>query len=239
VRSTTASAAAPRPLTAEQVQSLVKQVREAPGGARLNAAQVSGVSAALSFPNQRLAQASSGLNGEPRAVTLHPGGGATIRFNGGELYLGPQGQILGDPPTVSRQPPAAANSGAFAATLAAVAANFALAALLIVAGILVLRPVSGPPRGRRLHTAWAVMKIVSSLAAAAALYWMLDSFLDAAAALPGGGSFAGAPARRAARWARAAYYPAVVGAALGCVYPVVVLIAFGTRAIREHYRPAE
>jgi hypothetical protein len=238
VRSTTASSAAPKPLTAEQVQSVVKQVRDAPNGARLNAAQVSGVSAALSFPNQRLAQASSGLNKEPRAVTIHPAGGATVRFGGGELYLSLQGQILSEPPGVSRQPAAGANAAALAATLAAVAGNFALAILLVVAGVFVLRATPARPRGRRLLTAWAVLKIPLALAASAGVYWMLSSFLKTMTTLPAGLVFGRTPVDRANGWAHAAYWPAILGTALGSLYPIVVLVAFRTRAIRDFYRQA-
>ena len=236
VRSTTASAAAPKPLTAEQVQVVVKQVREKPGGARLNAAQVSGVAAALSFPNQRLAQASSGLNPEPRAVTIHPAGGATVRFNGGELYLSPQGQILSDSPEASRKPVAAASAAALTVILVTVAANLGLAIVLVVAGVLVLRATPGRPRGRRLHTVWAVVKIPSALAASAGVYWLLDHFLKTTATLPAGSSYASATIARATGWAQAAYWPAIILTAIGCLYPIVVLAVFRTRYIRDFYR---
>jgi len=41
---------------------------------------------------------------------------------------------------------------------------------------------------------------------------------------------------RATRWAHAAYWPAVVAPALGCVYALAVLVAFRTPAIRDFYR---
>jgi len=236
VRSTTASSAPLKALTAEQVQSVVKQVREAPGGAKLNAAQLSGLSAALSFTNQRLAQASSGLNKEPRGITIHPGGGATVRFGGGELYLSVSGQILSEPPDVSRKPVAGANVPALVAILIAVAANLGLAILLIVAGVLVLRATAARPRGRRPHTVWAVIKIPLALAASACLYWMLNSFLRTSATLPAGLVFGNPAVARATRWAHAAYWPAVVAPALGCVYALAVLVAFRTPAIRDFYR---
>jgi hypothetical protein len=236
VRSTTASAAPLKALSADQVQSVVKQVREAPGGSRLNAAQVSGVAAALSFQNQRLAQASSGLNKEPRGVTINPGGGATVRFGGGELYLSASGQILSEPPNVSRTTVAGANAAALAALLVSVAGNLGLAIVLIVAGVLILRATPARPRGRRPHTVWAAIKIPLAIAVSVCLYWMSNSFLRTAATLPPGLAFGNPAVARATRWANAAYWPAVIAPALGCVYAVVVLVAFRTPAIRDFYR---
>ena len=201
VRSTTPSASAPKPLTSEQVQALVKQVGAAPEGGRLNAAQVSGLTAALGFPNQRLAQASAGLSTEPRAVTIHPGGGATVRFTGGELYLGPQGQILSESPATSRERASAANPVALTVAIVAAGASVLLAIFLIVAGAFVFRDAPGRSRGRRLHRIWAAVKIPVALAAALGLWWMFASFLDAAAVLPRGA------VGRMSRWVRAAQWP--------------------------------
>jgi amino acid transporter len=128
---------------------------------------------------------------------------------------------------------------ALISVLVVVAANLGLAVVLIVAGVLVLRATAVRPRGRRPHTVWAVIKIPLALAASACLYWMLNSFLRTSATLPPGLVFGNPAVARATRWAHAAYWPTVLAPALGCVYAIVVLVAFRTPAIRDFYRRSD
>ena len=240
VRSTAAWSSAPRPLTPEQVQAVVKQVQAAPGGAGLNPAQLSGLSAVLALPNQRLAQASAGLNTEPRSVKTFPGGGATVTFGGGALHLGPRGQILNEAPTVASVRPPAANAAALSMVLVGAVAGAALAVLLLVAGIATLR--DAPPRsqaGRRLHTVWVALKIPLAMGTGLALYWLLNSYVTAVGPAGRTTSARGTGVVRALIDPRTAYPVVITISALGCVYPLVALLALRTRNVRDFYRPPE
>ena len=92
--------------------------------------------------------------------------------NGGELYLGPQGQILSESPATSRERASAANPVALTVAIVAAGASVLLAIFLIVAGAFVFRDAPGRSRGRRLHRIWAAVKIPVALAAAVGLWWM-------------------------------------------------------------------
>ena len=83
-----------------------------------------------------------------------------------------------------------------------------------------------------------MLKIPLALAASAGVYWMLSSFLKTMTTLPAGLVFGRTPVDRANGWAHAAYWPAILGTALGSLYPIVVLVAFRTRAVRDFYRQA-
>jgi hypothetical protein len=241
VRSTTASAAMPRPLTPEQVQAVVKQVQEAQGGSKLTPAQVSGLSAVLSLPNQKLAQVSSGLNGEPRSVTTYPGGEATIKFAGGELHLGRQGQILpGPPPPPGSGPPSAANVTALALSETAAVAALGLAVVLFVAAVATLRRTGRrTATGRKLHAVWALLKLPVAAGGGLALCWMLNTFTEAVGAAPANAIFAGSGTARLLSWADLAYGWAVAAAVLGGLYPLIVLVLLRTRTVREYYNPTD
>ena len=243
VRSTTVSASMPKPLTPEQAQAVLKQVRAAPQGARLNEAQVSGLLAVLGMPNQKLAQASRGLSGEPQAVTIHRDGEATVRFGGGDLHLGTQGQILPAAPAADAppKPPPAANVAAFASAVVAAVASLALAVVLFVAGVAALRRTGRrSATGKRLHAAWAVLKIPVAAGGAVALCWMLGSVQAALDAVPRGTILG--PARAPFNpelVARNAYSPVIVAAVLACVYPMIVFFLLRAKAVRAYFEPAE
>ena len=204
------------------------------GGASLNDAQAATLATVLSSPDQKLV-ATAGPAGavaqsEPKAVNAAAGGAVTVVFGEGELHLGPQGQILSTQP--GPPPPPRPSTAAFLTVMASSLAGMALAVVLFVAGVLLLR---GLPSGRRLHFTWAWLKVVVTAAGAVAFWWMAHHFhaalsdydVTAPARLGGGPRFMAQP-----------WHPVAAGLA-GLAYPLVVLVALRVRAVREYFHPSE
>ena len=229
----------PTPLSPEQVQALVKQAQAAPGGARLNAAQLSGLTAVLTLPNQRLAQASAGLASEPRGITIHPAG-ASVRFSGGEIHLGAQGQILNQRPTAPVRQSQAAHGLSFMTGVAALVAGVGLSVFLLVAGIAVLGDAPGKSSaGRRFHIVWAAIQVPVALVATLSLWWMLNVFIDTVSGHPQIRSIARGSLGQMTAWAQEVYAFVLVAGAIACAHAMVVLLLLRAKRVRAFYNPVD
>jgi hypothetical protein len=152
-------------------------------------------------------------------------GNASVVFNtGSSVVLGPQGEVLSQFNPKTFMAGYSFNPWAIALFIAMSVLAFALAVLLLVAGILVL---TQSPRGRRLHLIYAGLKIpvalVGGFSIGFLMYEMVTGF-SSAGVLPNQGSDVGV----AVVWA-------VIPAVLGCLYPVALLIAMNVRSVREYY----
>lgn len=212
-------------LTAAQVSAVVSSVNTA-ATSPLNAAQLQTLRAELAKPNQSLVRLGSAA--PVMYATVQPGANATtnvtIMFDTGSmLVLGPAGQVVssGPPP----MPKFNVSGWAVAAVVLDALASAALAILLIVASIVVLRGSFLAPRLMRIY-AWA--KIPLALLGGAALAWMGYEFYMGMSGMPG------MPAQATA----GAYGYFIVGltmAAIGMAFPIGVLIALRSRTVSSYF----
>jgi hypothetical protein len=231
IRSAFGRAPGRRALAAAEAAAVVQRARQLAGGA-MNEAQAAALASALAAPDQKLvatsaAAAAPGAAPEPNAVTPGAGGAVTIRFADADLYLGPQGEVLSTPPGPA--PPPKPSTAAFLTLLAASLAGLALAVLLFVAAVLLLR---GLPSGRRLHVAWAWFKIPVTAVSAVAFWWMAASFYEAINRYDPAAStrLVGGP-----RTLMAEPWQPVAVAVVALVYPVVVLVLMRSQTVRQYF----
>ena len=104
--------------------------------------------------------------------------------------------------------------------------RLALAVLVILAGILVLRDHR---LGRKLHLIWAWVKIPASLFAAVAYMFTMRGMFSAMPVAPG------SPVTPQFM-STMMLLGGLMQAAIACAYPVGVLIVMKTRTVREFYR---
>jgi hypothetical protein len=120
-----------------------------------------------------------------------------------------------------------------AATLAVLDAllGAGLAAFLLIAGLMVLRDSL---RGATLHRIYAWLKIPLAILGAVVWVWLWESlFSGVTASVPP--QAAGGP-QGAAAVRTGAIIHAIVFTALGCAYPIALLIALRTRSVRAYYQ---
>jgi hypothetical protein len=101
----------------------------------------------------------------------------------------------------------------------------AVAVLLLIAGILVLRD---SPRARRLHWIYVAAKIPLIVVAAVATALMTSSMLSGVMAMPGAGMAPGFTT-----WM--VVIQVVMTAAIALVYPVALIFVLRSRSVREYY----
>jgi hypothetical protein len=227
IRSSFGRAPGRRALTGAEASAVVLRAKELAGGA-MNDAQAAALTSALTAADQKLVAASAAAAAsEPNTVSPGAGGAVSVRFTDAELYLGPQGEVLSAPPGPA--PPPKPGTAAFLTVLAASLAGFALAVLLFVAAVLLLR---GLPSGRRLHITWAWFKIPVTAVSAGAFWWMASSFYDAVNRYDPGAStrLIGAP-----RALMAEPWQPVAVAVVALIYPIVVLTMMRSRDTRDYF----
>ena len=115
--------------------------------------------------------------------------------------------------------------------------NLALAALLLTAGIATLR---GSMRSPRLHRWWAWLKFPAVALSTAVGIWMAFAFFESVGMTvtqtpggPGNATAVATPAFGSMGWLMV--IPSIGAAVLACIYPVAVLIVFGTGTARAYY----
>lgn len=219
-------ASASTTLTPAQVSSVVSSVNSV-ATSPLNAAQLQTLRAELAKPNQSLVTVGSAA--PVMYATVQPGANATtnvtIMFDTGSmLVLGPVGQVVssGPPP----MPKFNVSGWSVAAVVLDALASAALAVLLIVASIVVLRGSFLAPRLMRIY-AWA--KIPLALLGGAALAWMGYEFYMGMSGMPG---------MAAQATTAGAYGYFIVGltmAAIGMAFPIGVLIAMRSRTVNSYF----
>jgi hypothetical protein len=227
IRSSFGRAPGRRALTGAEASAVVQRAKELGGGA-MNGAQAAALTLALTAPDQKLVAASAAASAaEPTAVSPGAGDAVTIHFTDADLYLGPRGEVLAAPPGPA--PPPRPSTAAFLTVLAASLAGFALAVLLFVAAVLLLR---GLPSGRRLHVMWAWFKILVTAASAGAFWWLASSFYEAINRYDPGAAtrLIGGP-----RTFMAEPWQPVAVAVLALAYPVVVLVMMRSGSVRDYF----
>lgn len=203
-------------LTPAEIQIVISQAQAA-ASTPLNGPQTSTLGVLLGAPNQTLVPPGATAAGPVvRSVTNQPDGTAVITLPVGVVGLGPQGQVVSPgaappTPTTARSRPTAALSTALASV-----AQVALAGLLIVAAIVLLRRTRP---GRRLHLVYAFAEIPLAVLAGAAVLWVASAMHAAGAGPPS-----------------VLVGLAIALQAVGIIYAAVLVWVLNARAIREAER---
>lgn len=160
-----------------------------------------------------------GLNG----ASVRPDGYAIIRFAGGAVMLGPDGDVILR--THLDAIPAVSGAACGLVILAGLA-SAALAVLLVLCCVPLLRH----PRERLNRLVlWAETKLGLSLAGGAAVGWMTASYLRTSL---------GNHASATGAWTTAAAVGGAV-ALVGIAFPIIILLVARSRAVREYFNPTE
>jgi hypothetical protein len=218
----TAPATAPSTtLTPAEVQQVISKVRSNLGAKNLNAAQVASLQAALQNPSQWLV--TPGTAWSPvTSASIESDGTADLDLSGGSIEIDSNGAVVFqfssststfNMPRVGLWP---CILGLFDGV-----ASLGLAVWVLIAGIAALR---NSRRAFRMHKIYAWAKIPMSIVGGIAYWWLMSQFIR---------GMAGAAAS-ATNWVFGLY--AGVFAALGCAYPIGLLIATHTKTVRDYYR---
>jgi len=227
-------------LTPGQVKAIIDKI-EQQAGQPLTAGQKSKLDVVLSSPAQGFFTTAATIpevTSQLRSATqFNSGNGSQLMISTGQgmLTLDAQGNTVNS----STWNAAAAFGGGAAGpvfkinmtaavvALAGAVLSAMLAIYLLVIGILMLRQ---HPRAAWLHKIYAWLKIPLAVAGGIAWVMLWTSFAtSAAAAAPGGGAAA------AKGMTTAAVIGAGVAVAVGCIYPISLLIALRTKSVREYY----
>jgi len=233
VRSAAVSNRPARPLAFDQVQALVNQC-DASSGNKLNEAQKSALLAVLSnatATQQLVTDTPPGaLKKEPRSVSVHATGGATVRFTRGSLHLGSAGELLPTEAAASVGAPRP-NRGALVTVIALGCAGAALSIFLFIAAVLILR---GSKTGRTLHVIWAVAKIAVTIAAAISFHRLTRDFAASLASYADPASPFSVPQNLPRIWFPT--WQIILPAVLGCLYPLLAMLLLWTPGVREYFK---
>lgn len=230
VTATPPSAAA---LTPAQAGTVVVRVQRMVSSA-LTPAQVATLQAELQRPGQQLlnpqfawSPVTSAMMQPDGSVMIFFNGGAGFGMNGGTLIIDSSGKVLTQSATANvnmRMPlfPRVSNSTTILVAVEGLL-SILLAIYLLVAGILLLRD---SPNSRKRHLRYAIIKIVLALAGGAGIGMMYGEMVSSIPT-PGGSM---APMRNVLAGVYFAFF-----AAMGCAYPIALLITFNVGAARNYY----
>lgn len=211
-------------LSDKQIDKIVARVQTLTNNA-MNPAQVSRLKTTLQEPGQNFIPMPSP---SPESAVTH----AMKRTDGSVMVLTSNGNMTiatDGTRTMYRSYSAAGISGpggmpqvdqsAALLTIVSSVLNAILSIFLLVIGILVL---NDSRNGRLLHRIFAYVKLVVVVGAGLAQFWLFQSLVQ--------NNPAGAPNP-------STYFgvASVVGIGLGCIYPIALIIVFGTRKVREYY----
>jgi len=210
----------PTALTPSEIQQVISKVQSNLGGKKLNAAQVAALQAALQSPSQGLV--TPGTAWSPvTSTSIDSSGTADLDLSGGSIEIDAKGLVVSQSST---------STGAFTMPQVGLGpcilglfdgvASLGLAVWLLVAGIAALR---NSRRALRMHTIYGWAKIPMSILGGIAYSWLMTEMM---------GSMPGARAAGANRFF--AWYAGFF-AALGCAYPIGLLIALRARSVRAYY----
>ena len=182
-------------LTTPQIASVITQAQGATSGA-LGQAQVATLTSELGAADQQLVAPGTAATAFEFAAAQR-GGTAVVRLNAGLIALDPSGKVLSQHALAAPGTGSTARSGSAKATLgfAVAAVSAALALFLLFTGIATL---ADSPAGRRLHLAYAALKLPlvvlaawfielsrSEIVASVDLLYPVDPFKVGLLALPG------------------------------------------------------
>jgi len=214
-----------RPLTAAEVQQIVKTIRQQPG-LKLSAAQITTFKQQLQNPQQQLVQAIS-ISSPVMSATQVPDGSVWVQFaSGSTLTVDTAGQVTASWNPMTAGPSMFKISPWITAGVAAEAMiGIGLAVLLLIAGIQTMRQALV---GKRLHLVWAWIKIPTAIAGwslTILMYYRMQQPMMAGMMPPG-----------SATGMTFGYVAFAVGSVVvACIYPVALLILFRTRSMRMYY----
>jgi hypothetical protein len=214
-----------RPLTAAEVQQIMKNIRQRPG-VTLNAAQIATLTQQLQDPKQQLVQGGS-VASPVLSVTPVPDGSVWVQFaSASTITVNPAGQVTAswNPMTAA---PAMFNISPWIKLGVAAEAfiGLGLAVLLMVAGILIMRQTAS---AKRLHLIWAWVKIPTAIAGwtlTILMYYRMQQPMMAGMMPPGSNT----------GLSTSYILFGAVSVVVACIYPVALLILFRTRSMRAYY----
>jgi len=217
---TTTPATAPSTaLTPTEVQQVISKVQANLGVKKLNASQISGLQTWLQNPSQQVV--APGTAWSPVNLTsMQSNGTATINLSGGVMVIDANGRVTTFPNARMTGLPRV-SGGACVVSFADGVLSFALAILLLVAGIATLRHSR---RSLRMHQIYGWAKIPLCIVGGIAYGWVLSDFVTG---MPGAG-LAGS-----GRMLFVMYSGFI--AVLGIAYPIGLLIALRSRVVRGYY----
>jgi hypothetical protein len=197
--------------------------RDIPRGKPLNDVQVQTLRSMLADPQQQLVSLLATPDGDQFGINgavVRVDGYATIAFSGGPLMLGPAGNIILQS-DLSSVP--AVSGAACGWVIVAGLISVGMAVFLLIICLTLRRE----PR-RRLGplVQWSAIKIALSIVAASAVTWMTWSFFNSSTAshpTAGSGSIL--------------IFIGAIVLAMGCAYPIAVLLIARSRGVREYYDP--
>jgi hypothetical protein len=218
------------PLTPTQTQSLAQQVR-ARTGTTLDPGQTAALGQLLQSPQQQLVPAMY-ASAPIRRTARQPDGSMLIKFNGGgSVILSPGGVSIKTTNSAAYVPPIFKfNFSPWVSALwtAESFVSAALAVLLLIGAILLLRDA---PWGARLHRIFAWIKIPAAIASGIAMSMAAVQFGNGFAPAMAAGPAAGGAASVAGVY----IIFAVILTVLALIYPVALLIALGSRTVRDYF----
>ncbi len=107
-----------------------------------------------------------------------------------------------------------------------------LAIFLLITGIMTLR---ASPRGRMLHYVYVYLKLPTALATAMVSYWMWASMIQTTLATPAPGASPTPPGAAAVGTAVTATLFGVAPAAVGCIWPIVLIFVLLRKDVQIFY----
>ena len=222
-----------KPLTPAQVSTVIARVRKL-AGPGATPAQLATISKMLRTPNQQLLDPAMSWSPVQTAVTL-PDGGLMVMFSGsgmagsggGMLQLDSAGAVTtlnaGNPAMVMGAFPGFRVSRSVALVVSGEnVLSLLLDIYLFVIGILMLRDHHG---ARRAHLRYAVIKVVLAIVGGIAIGQLYSQMFTPTTSSSGMGS-------------TIAMIEGIVFAGMGLVYPVALLIAMNSGAVRRYYAPS-
>jgi hypothetical protein len=240
VRVSRPTAATRAPLTDAEVKAVVDQA-QATLGNTMNPAQVAALRTLLTTPGQQHVSALTLPTAIRSASQL--GDSVFIQFPSSTVTIGPRGQtnvtMFGSGAAAgaaaaglgfgSKRVPV--NGVAMALAVVAALAGLGLAIYLFVIGIMVLRD---SPRGRRLHQVYACLALTVIVIGTGAAWWLTSSFTDSFNSVSGSNPLTMGTMSTVV--SAMVMMPHSVVAAMGCIYPIALLITMQSRGVKEYYR---
>jgi len=216
-------------LTAGQVQAVVDRVQSMAGGP-LNQAQIDAVAESLQTAGQKLVKPSgsnAGVVGQVSAAARNADGSVSVMFGVTALTFAADGTTLpgwGASTAATGAAVPKLGGGGLALVVLDPLVSLALAGFLLTAGVFVLRQ---QPVGRRLHVAYALLKIPAALLSGFAVYLLWGRVVA--------GFNASTPGASASDGDTGVLVAAIVVGVVGCIYPVILLLVMRMRSVRQYF----
>lgn len=207
----------PSGLTGSQVQQVVDRAQQATGG-KLNPAQIAALAAALQSQSPPLVKPQQAWS-PVRLARVGPDGSATVWFSDGLVAIDPAGSVSGQGSGGLQQ--VTIDPIGLTLLIGEAVTSGLLSLYLLSAGIQVLR---NSHRGAGLHWIYALVKLPLAVLGGVSFAWVMSDVMSGLGRMGGPGG--GADGVRTF---------AIVMGALAVTYPIVLIVALGSRTVREFY----